>query len=60
MNFFLWSRVHRLPRVFIERWQVAQLRRVVGLALHHVPAYRELFDRRQRITPFAFYEGARS
>lgn len=42
INFFLWSRIHRLPRVFIEWWQLYQLQRCVREAFF-VPIYNRLY-----------------
>lgn len=43
LQFALWARVHTLPRVFVELWQGAELRRLASLAYEHSPIYRDLW-----------------
>lgn len=42
----LWSRIHQLPRFFVEWWQMWELRRLLELAYNHVPFYKTLWDER--------------
>lgn len=44
--FALWVRIHALPRFFIERWQLQQLRRIVSLAWQGNPMYQKLWEKR--------------
>lgn len=43
INFFFWSRIHKLPRVFINWWQLRQLKRTVAEAFFNVPYYSKLY-----------------
>lgn len=42
INFFVWRRIHALPRFAIEWWQLYQLKRTVRQAFN-VPIYRKLY-----------------
>ena len=42
----IWSRIHQLPRFFVEWWQMWELRRLLELAYNHVPFYKTLWDER--------------
>ncbi|KKW41031.1 MAG: hypothetical protein A3G64_02040 [Candidatus Liptonbacteria bacterium RIFCSPLOWO2_12_FULL_60_15] len=46
----LWMRIHRLPQVFAQRWQLRELQRAVAYAYKEVPLYRKLFDK-QGVAP---------
>src|SRR3989338_6171792 len=44
IHFELWRRIHTMPRFFVDYWQARQMRRVVAMAFHHVPFYREYYS----------------
>lgn len=46
MDFFLWSRAHRMPRFFIAWWQGRELRNVARAAYNSIPFYRTLWRNR--------------
>ncbi|MDO8620281.1 MAG: hypothetical protein Q7R64_02950, partial [bacterium] len=44
LHFALWSRIGLLPRFFVTRWQLGELKKTLRHAYHNVPFYRELWD----------------
>lgn len=47
INFATWSCIHRLPRLFVEWWQLKQLQRTISDAYCCVPLYQKLLDEKQ-------------
>lgn len=44
VHFFVWIRVHRMPRFFIESWQLWRLRTTLARAYRYVPFYSRFWD----------------
>lgn len=44
LSLLLWIRIHTLPRFFIERWQLGELKKVIADAYKNIPPYKALCD----------------